>query len=131
MKKFSSKTQKVGQIGEEIACRHLMRKGFVIVERNYTRKCGEIDIIARMMGVFHFVEVKSVSCENFKRIESYDDMHRPEDQIHAWKRACFKKTIETYLASNSPKEWKIDAICLYLDQKKRKAKLKMMEDIVL
>ena len=36
---------KVGKIGEDIACRYLKDKGYKIIERNFRRKWGEIDII--------------------------------------------------------------------------------------
>lgn len=47
----------------------LAAHGFEIVERNYQKKCGEIDIIARKNGVIHFVEVKSG--ENFDPIYAF------------------------------------------------------------
>ena len=46
MKKFTSKSQKIGELGEDLACKFLMKHEFIISERNYTRKWGEIDIIA-------------------------------------------------------------------------------------
>ena len=68
MKIFTSKSQKIGEIGEDIAEKFLMKSGFTIVERNYTRKWGEIDIIAKKRGVVCFFEVKSVSCEIINNI---------------------------------------------------------------
>jgi Holliday junction resolvase-like predicted endonuclease len=61
MKKFSSVTQKTGELGELIATRYFSERGFRLVERNYTKKWGEIDIIVEKGGITHFVEVKSVS----------------------------------------------------------------------
>lgn len=46
MKKFTSSTQKTGRLGEDIACKYLFSKGFQIVECNYTKKWGGIDIVA-------------------------------------------------------------------------------------
>ena len=46
MKNFTSDSQKIGQLGEDIACKFLMKHEFSILERNYTKKWGEIDIIA-------------------------------------------------------------------------------------
>ena len=59
MKKFTSKSQKTGEIGEELACKFLVKHGFTIFERNYTKKWGEIDIVATKNGVLHFFEVKA------------------------------------------------------------------------
>jgi Holliday junction resolvase-like predicted endonuclease len=42
MKKFTSNTQKTGLLGENIACKYLSDRGFDVLERNYTKKWGEI-----------------------------------------------------------------------------------------
>ena len=44
-KVFTSKSQQTGEIGENVAVKFLMKHGFSIIERNYTKKWGEIDII--------------------------------------------------------------------------------------
>jgi len=48
-----------GNIAEERASLFLEKEGFVIVERNFYSRFGEIDIIATKENVLHFVEVKS------------------------------------------------------------------------
>lgn len=48
-----------GQRGEDLACDLLVKKGYQIVERNYTYGKGELDIIARDGKILVFVEVKS------------------------------------------------------------------------
>ncbi len=48
-----------GNLAEERACRFLDDNGFVIVEKNFYSRFGEIDIIAAKDEVLHFVEVKS------------------------------------------------------------------------
>ena len=47
-----------GAAGETLACRHLEEAGFVIVERNYTCRSGEVDVVARDGESTVFVEVK-------------------------------------------------------------------------
>ena len=49
----------LGRKGELWACRYLKKEGYRILERNYTTKVGEIDIIAEEQGVLVFVEVKT------------------------------------------------------------------------
>ena len=57
---FTSETQKTGEIGENIAVKFLVKQGFLIKERNYTKKWGEIDIIAKAPDkTLIFVEVKT------------------------------------------------------------------------
>src|SRR3989344_5717759 len=53
--------RKSGDIGENIACNFLKRRGFEILERNYSKKWGEIDIVTKRAGLIHFIEVKSVT----------------------------------------------------------------------
>lgn len=49
-----------GNLAEQQSCEYLISQGFHIVEQNfYAKKLGEIDIIARKKGVYHFIEVKS------------------------------------------------------------------------
>jgi|SRR3989344_2032763 len=59
---------RVGKLGEDIACKFLVKRKFKIVERNYRKPWGELDIVAEKNHTLHFVEVKTVSREikNYK-----------------------------------------------------------------
>ena len=48
-----------GNLAEDKASDFLLQNGFMIVERNFYSRFGEIDIIATKDEVLHFVEVKS------------------------------------------------------------------------
>ena len=48
-----------GNLAEDKACEFLLNNGFMIIERNFYSRFGEIDIIATKDGVLHFIEVKS------------------------------------------------------------------------
>ena len=52
-------TMPLGRRGEELAARHLEQQGYRILARNYRRRFGEIDIIARHRGQLVFIEVKT------------------------------------------------------------------------
>ena len=52
-------TQIHGNLGENAACKHLKKNGYKILERNYRKRYGEIDIIAQKDDVYIFVEVKT------------------------------------------------------------------------
>lgn len=54
-------TQKVGSLGEELAERFLVKRGFRILHRNYWRPWGELDIVAERKNKLHFIEVKALS----------------------------------------------------------------------
>ncbi len=51
----------LGRYGEELAARHLLSDGFVVVERNWRCDVGEIDIVARDGDVLVVCEVKTRS----------------------------------------------------------------------
>ncbi|MBQ0017110.1 MAG: YraN family protein [Clostridiales bacterium] len=52
-------TKVLGTKGEVEAKEFLIKKGYKILETNYTTKLGEIDIIAKQKDVIVFVEVKA------------------------------------------------------------------------
>ena len=133
MKKFSSQSQKVGLLGEDIACRYLSGKGFTIMERNYTKKWGEIDIVAsEKSGKLRFIEVKSVSRENIDDISRETSQIRPEENMHPKKMERMARTIETYLAEKDVRgDWQVDLITVSIDEIGKRAKVKMWDDIVL
>jgi putative endonuclease len=133
MKKFSSQSQKVGLLGEDIACRYLTNKGFTIVERNYTKKWGEIDIVAsEKSGKLRFIEVKSVSRENIDDISRETSQIRPEENMHPKKMERMARTVETYLAEKDVRgDWQVDLVTVFIDEVGKRAKVKLWEDIVL
>ena len=132
---FTSKTQKIGEIGENIAIRFLMKHNFSILDRNYTKKWGEIDIIAEKGNKLYFIEVKSVSRITLENV-TYEtlDQYKPEDNMHPWKMKRMARTIQTYLLSKKvpdEKEWQVDLLVIFLDLKDKKAKIKVVENIIL
>jgi len=131
---MTNKTQKqvTGALGEDLACRFLMKHGFKIVERNYWQKCGEIDIIAKNKGIVHFIEVKSVSCENINNVS--DNGYRPEDNLHSWKLERLKRTIQVYLNNKSVSDetnWKFDVVTVYIDTENKVSRVNFLENIIL
>ncbi|MBI2022951.1 YraN family protein [Candidatus Giovannonibacteria bacterium] len=118
------KTQKTGQIGEGLAVIFLEKKGFKIIERNYRKKWGEIDIIASKEGILHFVEVKAISNLNYN----------PEDNIRAWKKLRLSRAIRTYFPDRKmtdEQEFVVDVIAVFLDFLNKKARIRMLESVIL
>ncbi len=126
MKQFTSPSQKIGQIGEHIACKYLQNKGFTILERNFTLKCGEIDIIAYKGESLRFIEVKSA---NYK---GEAPIIRPEDNLHRRKmaklaRACLIYADMKKLGDQIP--WQIDIVAVEYDEAMKKAYIRHLECI--
>lgn len=138
MKNFTSSTQKIGELGEDVACKYLTKKGFSILERNYTKKWGEIDIIAQKDNILYFIEVKSKSVSSLDFIvqkinEPNNDVSRPEDNMHPWKLKRLSRTIQTYLIHNriGNRTWQFDLLIVYLDLELRRARVRKIENIIL
>lgn len=51
--------KELGRDGESVATYFLKEKGYVVLERNFAYRNGEIDIIAKFEETLHFVEVKT------------------------------------------------------------------------
>ena len=133
-KVFTSEKQKIGELGENIAVKFLMKHDFSILGRNYTKKWGELDIVAEKSGKLYFIEVKSVARETLDNVLHETSNYRPEDNMHPWKLKRLSRTIQTYLLSNKipeEKEWQLDLLVVFLDMKNRKAKIKVVKDIIL
>ena len=135
--KLDNRTEKrrLGDIGENIANDFLKGKGFEIIERNYLRKWGEIDIIAKKSDMIHFIEVKSVSRatldEPALRLRSGRD-YRPEDNMHPWKLKRLARTMQTYLLDKKLDcDWQLDLITVKIDPQNRKARVEIIENLII
>ena len=51
--------QALGRRGEDLACRALESRGYLVLHRRYRTRHGEIDIVAQHGGVLVFVEVRA------------------------------------------------------------------------
>ncbi len=128
--KIKKKNRKKGDIGEGIACEYLLKRGFVICDRNYRKKYGEMDIVATKDNKIHFIEVKSVVFNN----GYYQSGYKPEDNVHQQKIHYIKNMIQTYYEEKNldrEGDFAFDIICVYLNFVSRKAKIKMIENIIL
>ena len=134
-KVFTSETQKIGEIGENVAIKFLVKQGFSILDQNYTKKWGEIDIVAEKAGKLYFIEVKSVSRFNLDMVNHETlDQYNPEDNMHPWKLKRLSRTIQTYLLDKKileDKEWQVDLLVVFLNIKDKQARVKVVKDIIL
>ena len=137
-----TRKRKIGDVGENIVCKFLVKRGFEVIERNYSKKWGEIDIVARKAHKLHFIEVKSVTRENLQNLRPETDNYRPEDNLHSWKLKRLSRIIQTYLLGykgvtcetapkNSETDWQFDVAVVYLNLKNMEAKINYMGDIIL
>lgn len=89
--------RKSGIDGENTAAEYLKKQGYIILERNFSTKIGEIDIIAQDKDTIVFVEVKAR--ENTK-------FGQPIESITQQKVHSIIRTAQWYLTAkrkyNSP-----------------------------
>jgi putative endonuclease len=118
-----------GIIGEGIAHRFLVKQGFHIIEKNYLKKWGEIDIVAKKKGKLHFVEVKSVIGQK-GLVRGF----RPEENVHVLKQKRLRRVIQTYLLE---KEYGLDVefffhiIVVYMNMETHRAHVSFIENVIL
>jgi putative endonuclease len=124
--------RRIGDIGESIACRYLKQRGYSIVERNYLKPWGEIDIVAKKHNLLSFIEVKSVTREPLGHVSR--ESIRPEENMHPAKLKRLHRAVQTYLLDHRIPEdsaWQIDLACVFLDISAKQAKVEVFENVIL
>jgi len=102
----------IGKLGEDLACQFIKDEGYKIVERNYRKQLGEIDIVGiapdKTLVIF---EVKTVSGPN--------PYITAENQMTAAKLTKLKRIALVYTADshnskliNEERGWRIDLLAL-------------------
>lgn len=122
--------RKIGDMGEELASRFLEKRGYKIIERNYLKKWGEIDIVAKNREGLHFIEVKSLAVSH----KPYAIEFRPEDAVRAWKKERMARAIKTYFMDRKigdSEDFQIDIAAVFLDFERKKARIRLLENIIL
>jgi len=103
MKKLNLQT---GKIGEQIAKKYLLEKGYKIIEQNYKTKYGEIDLVCQKKKELVIVEVRT------KMGNMYGS---PEDSLNKKKlRKIWLNGLAYVKQKKWQGSWRIDAVCLLL-----------------
>lgn len=114
-----TRKRETGDLGEEIATKYLIIKGYSVLARNYLKPYGEIDIIAKKGSTYHFFEVKTVTRENISRVTEDSEYggYRGEENLHPRKIERVVRTVQAYLAENGIQdaEWHVDALIVQLE----------------
>jgi len=97
----------IGRLTETMAAYYLSQKGFEIIERNFSNKFGEIDIIAKDKSTLVFIEVKA---------KTGIDFGLPEDMVTKHKLSQVRRMANLYL-QNQKLACRIDVVAIVLDEK--------------
>lgn len=114
-------TVPTGRLGESLAVEFLIGQRYAIVEKNYRRSCGEVDIIARDGGTLVFIEVKTRHSTVFGT---------PFEAVDARKQRQLSRIAQEYLQTHRLSEApaRFDVIAVRLDRDNRPAVIDHMKN---
>jgi len=118
--------QKVGQYGEELARKYLIKKGYKIIECNIKASYKEIDLIAKapQQNTLVFFEVKTRTSFAFGKAD---------EAMSRRKISHLKKAIGIYLEKYNKEKYKdirLDFIAIDINKKKGKARIRHYKEII-
>lgn len=125
----------IGKLGEDLACAYLKDKQYKIIERNFRKPWGELDIIAKQNnGTLVFIEVKTMRSRYARSREARQIENnaannaaiaelKPEDNLTNSKLTKLKRTAYLYANENpklvnDEKGWQIDLLAITLSNNK-------------
>lgn len=115
--------QKIGKIGELLAKKYLISKGYEFIQSNYYCQGGEVDLIFNdePNKQFLFIEVKTRTSTKFGLAEDAVDWQKQEK---------IETAVMKYLTKNSKNGfYRIDLIAVYLNFDSQKANIKYYKSI--
>lgn len=117
-----------GDLGEKIAKEYLENNGYKTIDQNYSKRWGEIDLIAESADrELVFVEIKTRETDNTP------SAFLPEDSVNYIKQQKIIKTAQTFLYENKYSDdtfWRIDVIAIEIDKNSHKAKIRHLKNAV-
>ena len=122
MKQFN---RTLGKLGEEVAEEYLTKRGCQLIEKNYSTKFGEIDLIVSQGDTLRFVEVK---------LKKGDFFGTPEEMIGTNKLGRVQRMAEYYLMENKniAKQYEIysiDAVCIVINEDEETERINYYKNI--
>jgi putative endonuclease len=115
--------KRLGDAGEEIAARELVRRGYVVRERNWRCPEGELDIVAEQGEALVFVEVRTRRGDRFGT---------PEESITLAKRAHLIAAAQAYLQAHSlqDRDWRIDVVAVEMSDRGQLQRVDVIENAI-
>lgn len=118
----------IARLGEDKACDYLQKNGFKIIERNFRKGYGEIDIIAidssssPQEKVLVFIEVKTRKSNSFGS---------PFEAITPWKLKSVIRLAQFYklIHPNHPGSMRIDAVSVSLSSNNNVENIELIKNI--
>jgi putative endonuclease len=128
------KNKVIGRQGELVCARYYKDQGFELIEMNFQKKYGEIDIIVKKSDKVHFIEVKTVSYETKSDLE-YAVTHgtwRPEENVHQSKLKKIARVIEVWVSEHKWRGYiQIDVAAVRIVPRETYALINIIENVIL
>ena len=117
------RVRRFGDFGERVAASHLEAKGYQILERNWSTREGEVDIIASRGRDLVFIEVRS---------RRGNRMGTPEESITGRKAEHVRAAVNAYIQEHpeAPPNHRVDAVVIELDAKGRVMRVEQIENAI-
>ncbi|MDD7463363.1 MAG: YraN family protein [Anaerococcus sp.] len=96
---MTNKKRLIGDYGEDLVVKYLEENSYQILERNYLKPYGEIDIIALKGQVLSFVEVKTRKDDSFAQAAEAVDYYKQQRLIRAAEAYIMEKKLGDYFMS--------------------------------
>ncbi|MBI5413477.1 YraN family protein [Candidatus Peregrinibacteria bacterium] len=110
------KAKSLGYKGEDLAARYLQDKGYKILEKNFTVRGGEVDLVAQDGGVLVFVEAKTRTGTSFGT---------GDESVNFGKKQKLRHTIQRYIAEKpnlADSDYRVDLVEIELDSQSHELK---------
>ncbi len=118
------KSNFIGKIGEKIARKFFLIRGYQILEKNYKKRNFEIDLIVKKKNEIHFIEVKTVI---------FPSKILPQELMKIKKIKKIKKGSAFFLLEKGLNQEKykpqIDFLGITLFPSEKKAKIKWLKNL--
>ncbi|MFH1990726.1 MAG: YraN family protein [Patescibacteria group bacterium] len=157
---MTTEKQNTGKLGEDVAVKYLEKHGYEIVERNYRKPWGEIDIVALENSSVNSSVISDSSVIsrkiNYRNIaallpqqlpqqlpvlvfievkaQNINFEWRPEENVGFHKKRQLSKIVATYLKEHrisESQDWRIDVLALKLDFETKNAQVEHIKNIML
>jgi len=116
-------SREIGALGEKIAAEYLTGLGYVIRERNFRSREGEIDIIAEKEDFLVFIEVRTRTSSSYGT---------PEESVTAQKKERLLALAEAYMedCDDLPPSWRVDVVAVELRPNGEVSRLELIENAI-
>lgn len=110
----------IGYYGESLSIAYLKENNYIILEKNFLCKLGEIDVIAKKGDIISFIEIKT----------RYSDKYgKPMEAVNFYKKKKIINASRFYIQKNRLDNFfiRFDVLEIYLSYNK-KFKINFIED---